>query len=53
MASWLHKLHFELVDAAPPRIEALLTLRPRDGIVMRVSPRQQAHQPALPALALS
>jgi cytochrome P450 len=41
LASWVHKLHFELAQSEPPGFEPLLTLRPRDGIRMRVTRRHQ------------
>jgi cytochrome P450 len=44
LASWFHKLRFELRDASEPAVEALLTLRPRAGIPMRVRPRHSRTQ---------
>jgi cytochrome P450 len=39
LGTWLQHARFELTSDAPPEYEALMTLRPRGGIPMRVQPR--------------
>jgi cytochrome P450 len=50
LASWVHKLRFELSQTDTPAFEPLLTLRPRGGIRMHVVRRHQ-QQALLPAAA--
>jgi cytochrome P450 len=45
LATLLQKWHFRYVGEGPPRPQALITLRPRDGMPMRLSRREaSAHQ---------